>query len=124
MRAYLLAVAGLCLSLTAAHAKSDCALMHKLAQEHANSMAARNMMDHAGFEGRAARGAKAENAAYGVKTKAAAMAMWMASPPHAANMMLPGCKAVASAVSRSGVHYWAMEIAKTNVPRHKRVAAH
>jgi hypothetical protein len=39
MRAYLLAVAGLCVSLTAAHAKSDCALMQKLAQEHANSMA-------------------------------------------------------------------------------------
>ena len=124
MRGYLLAVVGLCLSLTAAHAKSDCALMQKLAQEHANSMAARNMMDHAGFESRAARGAKAENAAYGVKTKAEAMAMWMASPPHAANLMLPGCKAVASAVSRSGVHYWAMEIAKTSVPRHKQVAVH
>jgi uncharacterized protein YkwD len=124
MRAYLLAVVSLCLSLTAAHAKSDCALMQKLAQEHANSMAARNMMDHAGFESRAARGAKAENAAYGVKTKAEAMAMWMASPPHAANMMLPGCKAVASAVSRSGVHYWAMEIAKTSIPRHKQVAVH
>ena len=124
MRACFLAIGGLCLSLSAAHAKSDCALMQKLAQEHANSMAARNMMDHAGFDGRAAQGAKAENTAYGVNTKAQAIAMWWASPPHAANMLLPGCKAVASAVSRSGVRYWAMEIAKTNVPRPRRVAAH
>jgi uncharacterized protein YkwD len=60
------------------------------------------MMDHAGFEERARLGAKAENVAYGAKTKAEAMAMWVASPPHAANLALPGCRAIASA-TRSGV---------------------
>ncbi len=113
MKTALLALAALFLIANTAYAKADCGLMQKLAQEHANSMAQRNMMDHAGFEDRARRGAKAENVAYGARTKAEAMAMWVASPPHAANMALPGCKAVASAVSRSGVRYWTMEIAKT-----------
>lgn len=40
------------------------------------------------------------------------MALWRASPQHAANMRLPGCKGVAYAVSRSGRYYWAMEIAQ------------
>jgi uncharacterized protein YkwD len=40
------------------------------------------------------------------------MARWRASPGHAANMRLPGCKGVAYARSRSGEYYWAMEIAK------------
>ncbi len=113
MKAYLSAVAGLCLAVSAAQAKGDCGLMQKLAQEHSNSMAQRNSMDHAGFEERTRKGAKAENVAYGPKTKAEAMAMWAASPAHASNMMLPGCKAVASARARSGVRYWTMEIAKT-----------
>jgi uncharacterized protein YkwD len=113
MKTVLLVIAGILLVANAAHAKGGCGSMQKLAQEHADSMARRNMMDHAGFEERARRGAKAENVAYGAKTKAEAMAMWGASPPHAANMALPGCRAVASAVSRSGVRYWTMEIAKT-----------
>ncbi len=120
MRAYPIPVATLLLCLTVAHAAPNCALMQKLAQEHSASMAQRNVMDHAGFEQRAQMGAKAENVAYGPATKAGAMAMWSASPPHAANMLLPGCKAVASAVSRSGVRYWTMEIAKTDsVHRHR-----
>lgn len=113
MRNCLLVIACLFFGVGAAQAKGDCGLMHKLAQEHADSMARRNSMDHAGFEERARRGAKAENVAYGAKTKASAMAMWWASPSHASNMLLPGCKAVASATSRSGVRYWTMEIAKT-----------
>ena len=113
MKTALLVIAGMFLAGNIANAKADCGLMQKLAQEHANSMAQRNMMDHAGFEERARRGAKAENVAYGAKTKGEAMAMWVTSPPHAANLALPGCRAVASAVSRAGVRYWAMEIAKT-----------
>ena len=113
VKTVLLAIAGMVLVANAADAKSDCRLMQKLAQEHSNSMAQRNMMDHARFEERARLGAKAENVAYGAKTKAEAMAMWVASPPHAANLALPGCRAVASAMSRSGVRYWTMEIAKT-----------
>jgi uncharacterized protein YkwD len=119
MRVLVPALAAVLGVLCTAEAKADCALMKKLAQEHSNSMAQRNMMDHAGFEERARKGAKAENVAYGARTQAEAMAMWLASPAHAANMLLPGCRAVASAVSRSGVRYWTMEIAKTDMPRRR-----
>jgi hypothetical protein len=98
---------------TDATAKSDCALMQRLAQEHSNDMARRESMDHSGFYGRAARGARAENVAMGSKTRAEAMAQWRASTGHAANMRLPGCKAVAHAVSKSGRHYWTMMIGKS-----------
>ena len=104
----------LALSATAqAAARSDCGLMQRLAQEHASDMARRESMDHSGFYSRAARGARAENVAMGSKTKAETMAQWRASPGHAANMLLPGCKAVAHAVSKLGRYYWAMEIGKS-----------
>jgi hypothetical protein len=96
-----------------AKGKSDCALMQRLAQEHSNDMARRESMDHDGFYGRATRGARAENVAVGSKTKGETMAQWQASPGHAANMRLPGCKAVAYAVSKSGQYYWTMEIGKS-----------
>ena len=96
-----------------ANAKSDCALMQRLAQEHSDDMARRDSMDHSGFYGRAVKGARAENVATGTKTKAETLAQWHASPRHAANMRLPGCKAVAYAVSKSGQHYWTMEIGKS-----------
>jgi uncharacterized protein YkwD len=117
MRGYLFAIPAFLLGLSAPQAKGDCTLMQKLAQEHSNSMARRNIMDHAGFENRARRGAKAENVAYGAATRTEAMAMWLASPPHLANLLLPGCRGVASAVSRSGIRYWTMEIAKTGAGR-------
>jgi uncharacterized protein YkwD len=91
---------------------ANCALMQRLAQQQANSMARRDHMDHYGFAHRARAGARAENVGYGCATKACAIAMWQRSPPHAANMGLPGCKGVASAVSRSGHRYWAMVIAR------------
>jgi uncharacterized protein YkwD len=92
--------------------KSNCALMQPLAQQHSNDMARRNSMDHAGFHTRAKQGARAENVAMGSTTKAGAMAQWWTSPGHAANMLLPGCKAVAHAVSKSGRHYWTMLIGR------------
>jgi uncharacterized protein YkwD len=95
-----------------AESKTNCALMQRLAQQHSNDMARRERLDHAGFASRAARGARAENVAMGSKTKAGAMAQWWTSPGHAANMMLPGCKAVAHARSRSGRYYWTMLIGK------------
>lgn len=98
------------LLLSATAAKADCADMQKLAQEHANDMARRGSMDHNGFASRAHRGARAENVAYGVSSKEQAIAMWWRSPGHAANMRLPGCKAVASAIGQNGRRYWAMEI--------------
>jgi uncharacterized protein YkwD len=90
--------------------KSNCALMQRLAQQHSNDMARRNSMDHAGFHTRAKQGARAENVAMGSTTKAGAMAQWWTSPGHAANMLLPGCKAVAHALSKSGRYYWTMLI--------------
>lgn len=98
---------------THAQAKSDCALMQRLAQQHSNDMARRDSMDHSGFSERAAQGARAENVAAGNKTKGATMAQWRASAGHAANMRLPGCKAVAYAVSKSGQYYWTMEIGQS-----------
>lgn len=89
---------------------TNCPAMQQLAQEHANDMARRDHLDHAGFRSRASRGARAENVAYGHKSEAKTIAQWAASPRHAANMRLPGCKGIASAVSRSGRRYWVMEI--------------
>jgi uncharacterized protein YkwD len=94
-----------------AEAKSDCALMQQLAQEHSNDMARRESLDHSGFSHRA-RGARAENVAMGNKTKAATLAQWQASPGHAHNMRLSGCKGVAYAVAGSGRYYWTMELHK------------
>jgi uncharacterized protein YkwD len=111
MKSGLMVVAAILLcGLTPANAKTDCQTMQRLAQEHANDMARRDRLDHAGFAGRAKRGARAENVAYGNSSKAMTIAQWSASPRHAANMLLSGCKGIASAVSRSGRHYWTMEI--------------
>ena len=96
--------------LTPASAHASCATMQALAQEHANDMARRGSMDHDGFASRARRGARAENVAYGVKTKQEAVALWRGSSGHAANMRLLGCKAVASAVGHDGKRYWVMVI--------------
>jgi len=90
---------------------ADCGSLHALAQQHANDMARRNSLDHAGFmQRRGPAGAIAENVAMGCETEACARRMWMQSPPHRANMMRGGCQAVASAVSANGRRYWAMEI--------------
>ena len=106
-----------------AKAKSDCALMQQLAQAHSNDMARRESMDHDNFDSRAARGARAENVAMGSKTKDGTMAQWRASPGHAANMLLPGCKAVAYAVAKSGQYYWTMEIGKSPAELNEKTTA-
>jgi len=95
--------------LAATPCYASCSQMHALAQEHSNDMARRDRLDHAGFYSRAMRGARAENVAYGVRTEGAAIALWRSSPPHAANMRLPGCKAVAHACNGRRC-YWTMEI--------------
>jgi uncharacterized protein YkwD len=95
-----------------AKARSNCGLMQRLAQQHSTDMARRESLDHSGFHSRAMQGARAENVAMGSTTRAGAMAQWRGSPGHAANMRLPGCKAVASAASRSGRRYWTMLIGK------------
>ena len=58
--------------------------LHALAQQHANDMARRNSLDHAGFmQRRGPAGAIAENVAMGCETEACARPMWMQSPPTA-----------------------------------------
>ena len=90
---------------------ADCGKLYALAQQHANDMARRNSLDHAGFmRHRGPAGAVAENVAVGCADEACARRAWMKSPHHRANMMLGGCQAVASAVSASGRRYWVMEI--------------
>jgi hypothetical protein len=101
---------------SSAEGESSCALMQRLAQQHSNDMARRNSLDHAGFHSRAMQGARAENVAMGNRTEAATMAQWRASPGHAKNLLLPGCKAVAYAVSKSGRYYWTMEIGDVGEP--------
>ena len=93
-----------------AHA-TDCAKLYALAQEHANDMARRNSLDHSGFmKHRGPAGAAAENVAVGCADEACARKAWMNSSHHRANMALGGCQAIASAVSKTGRRYWAMEI--------------
>ena len=100
---FCIGAAGLC--------RADCAKLYALAQQHANDMARRNSLDHKGFmHHRGPAGAVAENVAVGCADEACAKRAWMKSPHHRANMMLGGCQAIASAVSKSGRRYWAMEI--------------
>jgi uncharacterized protein YkwD len=111
--AWIASIPILAIAFTTANAEpllGGCGHLQALAQEHANDMARRDRLDHAGFKGRAARGARAENVAFGGTTEAATLAQWRASPRHAANMRRGGCKAIASAQSRSGRTYWVMEI--------------
>ncbi len=100
---------------------ADCSSLRALAQQHANDMARRNSLDHAGFmQHRGPAGAVAENVAMGCETEACARRMWMQSPRHRANMMLGGCQAVASAVSASGRRYWAMLIGGSSLAGARR----
>jgi len=103
---------------------ADCSSLRALAQQHANDMARRNSLDHAGFmQHRGPAGAVAENVAMGCATEACARRMWMQSSPHRANMMRGGCQAVASAISASGRRYWAMEIGGSSSARVRHAGA-
>lgn len=110
MRQVVLCLIAIAIGLMPTTAKTSCQTMQRLAQEHSHDMARRDHLDHDGFASRAKMGARAENVAFGYNTEGQTIAQWAASPPHAANMRLPGCKAIASARSRSGRRYWTMEI--------------
>lgn len=79
----ILLVAALLGAISLAARASDCSSMMRLAQEHSNDMARRGSLDHRGFSDRGRRGARAENVAL-ASSKAQAMRLWHASPPHAA----------------------------------------
>jgi hypothetical protein len=60
---------------------ADCSSLRALAQQHANDMARRDSLNHAGFmQHRGAAGAIAENVPIGCETEACARRMWMQSP--------------------------------------------
>jgi len=84
--------------------------MQAMAQRHANSMAGRHSMDHAGFYSeRGPAGARAENVAWGCSTESCAINIWENSAGHRTNMLLPDVKSygVASAVG-GGSRYWCL----------------
>ena len=88
--------------------RSDARLAAR-AREHAEDMARRNALDHAGFE---RRGARAENVSYGCKDTPCAIRQWAASSGHRKNMLLREIRSygLAYADSPSGRRYWALEL--------------
>jgi uncharacterized protein YkwD len=89
--------------------------MGRLARAHAEDMARRESMDHAGFmEQRGPAGARAENVSVGCPDSQCAIRQWIGSGPHRANMLLTNARSygLASAVSQSGYRYWALEFGK------------
>lgn len=84
-----------------------------MAQSHAADMAQRDALDHNGFMAqRGPRGARAENVAYGCKDSPCVIQQWASSSGHRANMLrtdISKC-GLASAVSKSGKRYWALEL--------------
>jgi len=87
--------------------------MVQLAKAHAEDMARREHMDHNGFfEKRGPAGARAENVLYGCNNTTCTIQNWIKSPGHRSNMLLADVKTygLASAKSKSGVEYWALEL--------------
>jgi uncharacterized protein YkwD len=84
-----------------------------LAYFHANDLARRGALDHAGFMTmRGPLGATAENVSYGCNDEACAIVQWSRSARHRANMLRKDVTSygLASAVSASGRRFWVMEL--------------
>ncbi len=94
-------------------------VLNRIAQEQAKAMAARDTMDHAVLRPFSDRLANldaeraAENLAVGDATFAKALDQWIGSYGHRRNLLMhEGTRVgIASARSKSGETYWAMEIA-------------
>jgi Cysteine-rich secretory protein family len=84
------------------------------AYSHAQNLAARQRLDHAGFRQRVSltSGAAAENVAYGCATEDCVIRMWARSGRHRANMLRRDVKSygIASAVGANGKRYWVLEL--------------
>ena len=84
------------------------------AYSHAQSLAARQRLDHAGFRQRVpvTSGAAAENVAYGCATEDCVIRMWARSGRHRANMLRRDVTryGIASAVGANGRRYWVLEL--------------
>ena len=92
-------------------------VLTRLAQEQANAMAARDLLDHnalAPFSSRIGRSGfsrAAENIAYGHADFAATLEQWTNSAMHRANLLLHGAKWIDVAHAQNGRRiYWAMVI--------------
>ena len=89
--------------------------MIALARGHAEEMARREKLDHAGFlERRGPSGVRAENVGYGCAESSCTIRQWIKSPRHRANMLLRDVSryGLESAVSKSGRRYWALSLGK------------
>jgi uncharacterized protein YkwD len=84
------------------------------AYSHANALAGRQRLDHAGFRQRAAAtsGTAAENVAFGCDTEDCVIRMWSRSGGHRSNMLRRDVTSygLASAVGSNGKRYWVLEL--------------
>jgi Cysteine-rich secretory protein family len=103
--------------------------LHRIAEEQAKAMAARDVLDHDALRPFSARvtqlGAvkSAENIAYGYDTFPKTLDQWIASSGHRYNLLMHGASRVGIASARSaksGRTYWAMVIAAPEPTREKR----
>jgi uncharacterized protein YkwD len=92
--------------------------LNRIAQEQANAMAGRDLLDHglvAPFSRRIGRSQfrrAAENIAFGHADFAGTLRQWTNSSGHRANLLLPGAKWIGVAHASNGRRtYWAMVIA-------------
>ena len=96
------------------------ATLNRIAQEQATAMAAKDLLDHnsalAPFASRVAAAKSqraAENIAYGYDTFPKTLVMWIDSPEHQKNLLMPGALKVGVASAKSSTThrtYWAMVI--------------
>ena len=84
------------------------------AYSHANAMAGRQRLDHAGFRQRvpATVGTSAENVAFGCDSEDCAIRMWARSGRHRSNMLRRDVTSygIASAAGETGKRYWVLEL--------------
>jgi uncharacterized protein YkwD len=80
--------------------------LQAMAHRHAQSMAVRKTMDHAGFyTDRGKTGARAENVAAGCASESCAIALWAGSAGHRQNMLLTDVRKYGLA---SSGQYWCL----------------
>ena len=88
--------------------------LYGAAYSHAQNLAARQRLDHAGFRQRVsiAAGAAAENVGFGCETEDCVIRMWARSGRHRANMLRRDVSryGIASAVGSNGRRYWVLEL--------------
>ena len=93
---------------------SASAQLSGIAHSHANDLANRKRLDHAGFRQRAnfTGGTAAENVAFGCETEDCVIRQWARSGRHRANMLRGDVASygIASATAEGGRKYWVLEL--------------